>query len=324
MAAGLAGAALLLAFLFHQGVAAIASGILVTVPALYLAWKAIPAPARTIACGRRVPEWGAAELGVHRVVGGGPMPSYIRRPHDELLAAVLDPAIKDSRLVVLRGGSSTGKSRAAYEAVRGRMAEWRLDYLQDPGTLTARLEAGIPGQTVVWLGELRQYADLSGGAAALSRLADLLNDKGYLIITTVWPDDWARYTSAARSGSGTADRTWAKQLLEPLDNISSADLARCVLARGVVIDVPPEFTGDDLELERLGDAAHGFGLYWYAAALWTKAAALGSPDSAGGLVLLLHKVSPEDSANAARWAAARMSLDLGSVLGRPCSGCCRG
>jgi hypothetical protein len=41
--AGLAAAALLLAFLFHLGVAAVALAILATVPALYLAWKALPA-----------------------------------------------------------------------------------------------------------------------------------------------------------------------------------------------------------------------------------------------------------------------------------------
>lgn len=42
MTAGLAAAALLLAFLFHLGVAAVALAILATVPALYLAWKALP------------------------------------------------------------------------------------------------------------------------------------------------------------------------------------------------------------------------------------------------------------------------------------------
>ena len=130
------------------------------------------------------------------------MPAYVRRPHDELLRAVLDPAVPASRLVVVRGGSSTGKTRAAYEAVAGRLADWQLDYPLDPGALAARLEAGVPPRTVLWLGELRQYADADGGAAVLGRLADLLNGEGHLVITTVWPEQWTAYTAAARAGPG--------------------------------------------------------------------------------------------------------------------------
>jgi hypothetical protein len=69
--------------------------------------------------------WEPAELGVHPVTGGGPMPAYIRRPHDERLRLVLDPDVPDSRLVVIRGEACAGKSRAAYEAVADRLADWR-------------------------------------------------------------------------------------------------------------------------------------------------------------------------------------------------------
>jgi hypothetical protein len=40
------------------------------------------------------------------------MPPYICLRHDELLAPLLDPAVRTARLVVFRGESSTGKSRA--------------------------------------------------------------------------------------------------------------------------------------------------------------------------------------------------------------------
>ena len=95
-----------------------------------------PAAARRV----RVGEVDPRRLGVHRVIGGGPMPAYVRRPHDELLLAALDPAVLTSRLVVVRGGSSTGKTRAAYEAVAARLADWYLDYPLDSGALEARLE----------------------------------------------------------------------------------------------------------------------------------------------------------------------------------------
>ena len=169
----------LLAVVFHLGVAAAVVGIvgiLATVPSAYLAWAALPAikvPVR----GRPAGLWDPLALGVHQVIGGGPMPPYVRRPHDELLRAVLDPAVPASRLVVVRGGSSTGKTRAAYEAVVARVAKWPLDYPQGEADLAALLEDGVPPGTVLWLGELRQYTrGPDGGAAVLGRLARLLEE----------------------------------------------------------------------------------------------------------------------------------------------------
>ena len=56
-------------------------------------------PARTA---RPAGRWEPAGLGVHPVTGGGPLPAYIRRPHDEVLRRVLDPEVADSRLIVVR------------------------------------------------------------------------------------------------------------------------------------------------------------------------------------------------------------------------------
>ena len=62
-------------------------------------------------------QWTPAELGVHQVIGGGPMPAYIRRPHDDRLRAALNPAIEDSRLVVIRGDALTGTlTRPAFQS----------------------------------------------------------------------------------------------------------------------------------------------------------------------------------------------------------------
>ena len=194
---------------------------------------------------------------MHGVIDAGPMPAYVRRPHDELLRAVLDPAVPASRLVVVRGGSSTGKTRAAYEAVADRLAGWRLDYPLNPAALKERLEAGIPACTVLWLGELRQYADADGGAEVLGRLADLIVGEGRLLITTVWPEQWSAYTAAARPGlkTGAADPAGtAGRLLEPLPELTGRDPAAIDPVRGGVIDIPPRFTAADLEaVARTGD-----------------------------------------------------------------------
>jgi hypothetical protein len=68
---------------------------------LYLAWLAVPgvtrppepAAAKTPAYGRRAGQWHPVQLGVHPVIGGGPMPAHVRPAHDALLEAVLDPAV---------------------------------------------------------------------------------------------------------------------------------------------------------------------------------------------------------------------------------------
>ena len=73
-------------------------------------------------------QWTPDELGVHPVVRGGPLPAYIRRPHDERLRAILAPPVADSRLVVVRGEPGTGTTRAAWEAVADVLAEWPLEY----------------------------------------------------------------------------------------------------------------------------------------------------------------------------------------------------
>ena len=146
-----------------------------------------------------------------------------------------------------RGGSSTCKTGAAYEAVAARLAGWQLDYPMDPAALAERLEAGIPARTVLWLGELRQYADADGGADVLGRLADLIVGEGRLLITTVWPEQWTTYTAAARAGPGAADPAGvAGRLLTRLPELTGHDPTRIDPARGGVIDVPARFTAAEM------------------------------------------------------------------------------
>ena len=250
--------AVLLAVLSHLAWPPVLVSITGTLPALYLAWLAVPgvvSAANRPVQGRLARRWDPVDLGVHQVIGGGPMPIYVCRPHDELLRAVLDPAVPISRLVVVRGGSSTGKTRAAWEAVSARLAEWRLDYPQDPAALEQRLTAGIPAHTVLWLGELRQYADTDGGAKVLGRLGDLLQGEHHLLITTMWPEHWDTYIAAARTGPGPADLAGtAGRLLQALPELTGRQPAGIDPGRGGVIDVPSEFTAADLQVAaRAGD-----------------------------------------------------------------------
>ena len=108
---------------------------------------------------------------------------------------------------------------------------------------------------MLWLGELRQYADADGGAAVLGRLADLLQGEGHLVITTMWPEHWNTYTAAARAGPGAADPAGtAGRLLERLPELTGRDPARIDPARGGVIDVPDRFTTAEMAAAaRTGD-----------------------------------------------------------------------
>ena len=197
-------------------------------------------------------QWEPAELGVHRVIGGGPpgsMPAYVRRPHDELLRAVLDPSSTWSRLVVLRGESSTGKSRAVYEAVADRLPDWPVEYPLTAAALAARLEAGIPAGTVLWLGELRRYTDADEGAAVLRGLDDLLDGEGHMVITTMWPEHWDTYAAAAHAGLGAADpagRAW--RLLYHMPELRGSYNDDMDPAWGGVIDVPDRFTAEEMAI----------------------------------------------------------------------------
>src|SRR5690348_16735458 len=200
-------------------------------------------------------QWAAAEFGVHQATSDGldgvdglhglhgAMPPYIRRPLDAVLRALLDPAVPDSRLIVLRGDACTGRSRAVYEALADRLPGWPVRH---PVT-AAELAAGIPARTVLWLGELRRHVDAGDGAALLGHLADLLDGEGHLVIAAVWPQDWEAYTTAAGTGRSAGDPArLAGRLLGRLPEADEQTLESIEPGWGGVIDVPARFTAQEL------------------------------------------------------------------------------
>ena len=143
------------------------------------------------------------------------LPAYVRRAHDDQLNQVVrqvtQPGATVSRIVVLVGGSSTGKSRACWEALHAFPEGWRV---WDPRTidqLLAGLESGqtvssygnrravLGTHTVLWLNELQRYLlppDEALGERVAAGLRDLVGDSErapVLVLGSIWPDPdrWA-------------------------------------------------------------------------------------------------------------------------------------
>ncbi|WP_435219100.1 helix-turn-helix domain-containing protein, partial [Streptomyces sp. bgisy034] len=171
--------------------------------------------------GRPIGQWDPHELEVHpagpgkSTAGGGvrALPGYVRRAHDAVLADVVAAATEGrSGIVVLVGTSSTGKTRACWQAVQPLAAKaWRLWHPFDPTRAEAALEAlhRVGPRTVVWLNEAQHYL---GHAAFGERIAaavhQLLIDEQrgpVLVLGTLWPEYAHAYTALPEPGRGADD-----------------------------------------------------------------------------------------------------------------------
>ncbi|MER5618752.1 hypothetical protein [Streptomyces sp. NPDC002215] len=167
--------------------------------------------------GRPIGQWDPHELEVHPAgPGKGPsgvdgvraLPGYARREHDQVLADVVTAAAAGrSGIVVLVGTSSTGKTRACWEAVQP-LAEkaWRLWHPFDPTRAEAALEDlhRVGPRTVVWLNEAQHYlGDRKFGERIAAAVRQLLLDEErgpVLVLGTLWPEYAHDYTAPPKPG----------------------------------------------------------------------------------------------------------------------------
>ncbi|WP_405856967.1 sel1 repeat family protein [Streptomyces sp. NBC_01515] len=173
------------------------------------------------------------------------LPAYVERDHDVRLRSVVEAAAAGaSQLVVLTGGSSTGKTRACWEVLQCLPKGWRLWHPYDPTRPEAALAAieNLEPHTAVWLNEAQHYllttTDLGERLAA--KLRTLLSDRGrapVLVLGTMWPEYWHTLTAPPEP---------------PAQDLHAQ--AR-VLLTGHDLPVPHAFTGTDLRAlaTRAGD-----------------------------------------------------------------------
>jgi hypothetical protein len=194
-----------------------------------------------------VSAWSAEQLNVHSAVSGQrvgaqgdfALPEYVPRPHDTFIREHLERLASgtETRLLLLRGGSCTGKTRTAYEAVRAALPDWRLAYPKTAEALLALLNnQSVPARSVVWLDDLHHLLDEPAGEDAAALLRDLLQKAlPVALIATAWSDAYKRLITSP--SSGRADRHYH---------------ARTLLGKALIIDIPDTFTDVDYrELERL-------------------------------------------------------------------------
>ena len=184
-------------------------------------------------------------LGVHAAISvpGAPddvPPQYVLRDVDAAefgIRARVKAAAQRGGFVLLVGGSSVGKTRCAFEAVKTLLPDWWLVHPAGPAEVAALAAAPTP-QTVLWLDELQRYLDGEHGlTGALVRTLLNAPHPAAVIIGTLWPDRYNAYTTVPAPGG--------------------ADLharERQVLDLAAVIRIAPEFSPAEQERARTAAA----------------------------------------------------------------------
>ncbi|MER5728882.1 hypothetical protein ABT084_11165 [Streptomyces sp. NPDC002138] len=153
---------------------------------------------------------------------------------------------EESVLIVVRGGSCTGKTRSAYEALSAvdGLADWDLVRPRTPdGVLEILANTPSAPRTMLWLDDAHHFLSGHKGEELAALLCSHLSRPGpAIVIATMWD-------------------TWYAELIRASDDAAPGgrDLhryARALLRHAAVaVRVPPEFGPEDLRrLEALGDA----------------------------------------------------------------------
>ncbi|GGQ18027.1 hypothetical protein [Streptosporangium pseudovulgare] len=176
------------------------------------------------------------------------LPPYLpRNGFDDRLRAAVAAAEDGSRLVMVVGGSSTGKTRACWEAIRAVLPGWRVWHPLTPERPPAVVEAlrgdRLAARSVIWLNEAQFYLQApQAGESVATALQALLADASrgpVLVLGSMWPDYWSRLTQAPDDPAGRDPHPAVRALLGGAEEITSplrftdrqlADLAETIAA----------------------------------------------------------------------------------------------
>ncbi|WP_329101508.1 hypothetical protein OG792_21250 [Micromonospora sp. NBC_01699] len=151
-------------------------------------------------------------------------------------------------MLIVVGGSSTGKSRSLFEAIHDVCHDWHLLLADDANAVRQATDAGLPGRTVVWLDDTPTARYLApGGLTRTDVMALITNDRRsgpVVVVDMLWPAPYQQLTALPQTGDdpdGRAVDSWrdAREVL--------------ALALGPVVEVPEQFSG--AERDRVAEAA---------------------------------------------------------------------
>jgi TPR repeat protein len=146
--------------------------------------------------------WDPFLLGVHRAMELGPpasapgLTAYLTRPQDRRLDDALTH-LERGVLVMVTGGSSTGKTRTCYEAVVRHCPDWTLLAPADGIELLDHIAVAMATpRCVLWLDDAEVCLDSAAGPAAAAALRQLVLTAPHpaVVIGSMWTEYWAALT----------------------------------------------------------------------------------------------------------------------------------
>lgn len=174
-------------------------------------------PSNTVSASDTVSALRAVALGVHNAVAtlstkgqrpgktSPPLTAYLPRPHDSELRQELSQVLAGgpSRLIMLTGESSTGKTRALYEALLDCAPHATLLHPVGAEDLLALLGTDRVGPgCVLWLNDAQNFLYGATGQAVAERLhAVLHNTTGITAVGTLWTSPYWEELTAVGEGN---------------------------------------------------------------------------------------------------------------------------
>jgi TPR repeat protein len=155
------------------------------------------------------------------------VPVYVPRDLDARLDGVLARALAQGGLVLLRGDSTAGKSRTAFEAMRRLSGDMRLLVPTRRSSLRALLDGGLElYDVVVWLNDLERYLGADGLDVGILRRLVGSGGRRVLLLATMRASEYSKRSPERDRDRSSQEREVLRVERELLDQAVDLELPR--------------------------------------------------------------------------------------------------
>lgn len=139
----------------------------------------------------------------------------------------LRQVLRRDRFVLLVGESTAGKSRAAFELIRGELAEYRVvqPSRRDAVQASAELATATPG-SILWLDDLERFLGSAGLTSAAVRMVLNAAGKTRYIVATMRSEEYAKFSGRTAFGLEGPARDALRQGWDVLRIATRIEVAR--------------------------------------------------------------------------------------------------